>query len=457
MENTRVWQAILAELEIQVSKPTFATFFSGTTLVSLENGVATIGCPNPLTQKMIETRYYSLVKNILDKHTSEKNSLVFAIKRVEARRLEDKEETGPLFAQEESKEDLCRRVHLNPFFTFENFAVSSSNQVAYAASQAVVKNPGSAYNPLFLYGGVGVGKTHLMQSIGQTILAKKPGLKLIYATGEEFTNEIVEAIRQKNTKFFKTRYRGVDLLLMDDIQFIAGKEKVQEEFFHTFDALEREGSQIVLTSDRPPSEIGRLEQRLRSRFDGGLTADIAPPDFELRTAILLIKAKSLGVELPMEIAQFIAANIEDTRRLEGFLRRLLTEAQTKSLPVSPELAKSILGRGSSQESFGKDWQKINPNEVLEAVAGRFGLKVTGLKGPKRDKNLAFPRHVAMYILRIDCQKPLMEIGQLLGGRDHTTVMHGVDKISSLLLTSESLREDITWIKRKLWGQTQFAG
>ncbi|MBI4999823.1 chromosomal replication initiator protein DnaA [Candidatus Gottesmanbacteria bacterium] len=447
MENSKLWQTVLAELEVQVSKPSFATFFSKTSLVSFENEVATIGCPNPLIQKMIETRYYSLLKNILDKHTSSNNSLLFTIKKLE----ETKKEAGPLFEERESLPEAAHRAHLRPDFTFENFAVSSSNQVAYAAAQAVVKNPGSAYNPLFLYGGVGVGKTHLMQAIGQAILKKSPQLKLIYCTGEEFTNEIVEAIRQKNTNFFKSRYRGVELLLMDDIQFIAGKERVQEEFFHTFNALLRNGAEVVLTSDRSPSEIAKLEERLRSRFDGGLTIDISPPDFELRTAILLIKAKSLGINLPMDLAQFAAANIEDTRRLEGFLRRLLTEAEAKKIPISPDLAKSILGKTNGQPGADQK-RKVSADEVLGAVANRFDLKISGLKGPKRDRALALARQTAMHFLRIDCGYPFAKIGEVLGGRDHTTIMHGVEKISALLPTNENLREDISWIKRKLWGQ-----
>lgn len=447
METLKLWQSILGEIELQISKPTYATFFAGTLLVSLENGVATIGCPNPVAQKMIETRYYSLIKNILDKKTLANNSLVFTIKK-----SQETKEAGPLFAQEKTVDNRSLLpAGLHPFYTFENFAVSSSNQVAYAAAQAVVKTPGTAYNPLFIYGGVGVGKTHLIQAIARAILEKNLRLKFIYCTSEEFTNDFIEAIRQKNTNFFKNRYRGVSLLLIDDIQFIGGKEKVQEELFHTFNSLQKDNSQVVLTSDRPPTEIPKLEDRLRSRFDGGLTIDIAPPDFELRTAILLIKARALGVEIPMDIAQFIAANIEDTRRLEGFLRRLLTEAETKKVPLSLALAQSILGKPGELEEAPK--RRVGPEEVLAAVTQRFGLKISHIKGPKRDKSLAFPRQVAMHILRVDCKYPLITIGQALGGRDHTTVMYGVEKISTLLSTDEKLREDISWIKSRIWGSS----
>jgi chromosomal replication initiator protein len=447
MENPKLWQLVLDELEIQISKPVFATFFKETSLLSLERGVATVGCNNPLVQKMIETRYYSLLKNILDKHTGEQNSLVFVVSRGE----ETKKDSGPLFEKSEVfAPDVARLAHLRPDFTFDNFAVSSSNQMAHAAAVAVSRSPGDAYNPLFLYGGVGVGKTHLMQAVGHVFLEKNPSFKLIYCMGEEFTNEIIEAIRNKTTQRFKEKYRSARALLIDDIQFIAGKNAVQEEFFHTFNAIQREGGQVILTSDRPPAEIARLEERLRSRFEGGLTIDIGEPDFELRCAILLIKAKQRGIGLPMDVAQVLAANISSTRKLEGILIRLATEAQTKKILLTPDLAKSVLGK-TSQETGPK--RRVGAEEVLETVAVRFSLKVTSLRGPKRDRSLAFPRQIAMHILRIDCGFPLMDIGDALGGRDHTTVMHGVEKISTLLSTDEKLREDISWIKNKIWGSS----
>jgi len=449
MENVKLWQAVLAEVEIQVSKPTFATFFNGTSLLSLESCVATIGCPNPLIQRMIETRYYALLKNTLDKHTSNNNSLVFVIKKQTEPATIVKEEIGPLFSKQEAAIDTARRAHLNPLFTFDTFAVSSSNQMAYAAATAVSRSPGTSYNPLFLYGGVGVGKTHLMQAVGHVFLENQSNFKMIYCNGEEFTNEIIDAIQTKTTKRFKEKYRSVRALLIDDIQFIAGKNAVQEEFFHTFNTIQREGGQVILTSDRPPAEIAKLEERLRSRFEAGLIIDITPPDFELRSAIVLIKAKQKGINLPMDVAQILAANISSARRLEGALIRLLTEAETKKIPIGPELAKSILGKTNNEEPPAK--RRVGSEEVLEAVADRFQLKISNLRGPKRDKALAFPRQIAMHILRVECENPFMEIGKILGGRDHTTIMHGVGKISTLLSTDEKLREDISWIKNKLWG------
>ncbi len=453
MENEKLWPIILAEIELQVSKPVFQTFFTGTSLISVEKNVATIGCPNPLTQRMIETRYYALLKNILDKHTSNNNSLVFAIKKADGLLSLTQKEPGPLFAKTGSfpEIDLAKQAHLRPDFTFETFAVSPCNQMAYAAAVAVSRSPGTAYNPLFLHGGVGVGKTHLMQAIGHTVLEKQKNLKIIYCMGEEFTNEIIDAIQTKTTKKFKEKYRSAQMLLIDDIQFIAGKTAVQEEFFHTFNTVQREGGQIVLTSDRPPAEIAKLEERLRSRFEGGLIIDIAPPDFELRCAILLIKAKQKEINLPMDVAQTLAANISSIRKLEGALIRLVTEAQFKKVPLTPELAKSLLSKTNNNETPAR--RKVTSNEVLETIADRFNLKISYLKGPKRDRSLAFPRQVCMHILRIECGYPLEEVGEVLGGRDHTTIMHGVEKISTLLSTNEKLREDIAWIKTKLWGTT----
>ena len=356
-----------------------------------------------------------------------------------------------LFEKAEDRPEVSRAVEqagLRPDFNFETFAVSSTNQMAHAAAQAVAKTPGKAYNPLFLYGGVGVGKTHLMQAIGNTLLARSPRAKVVYCTGEEFTNEIVNAIRKKTTDEFKKKFRTIRLLLVDDIQFIAGKEKAQEEFFHTFNAIWRVGGQIVLTSDRPPEEINKLEARLRSRFEGGLTIDIQPPDFELRTAILLIKAQQQGIKLPMDVAQLIAGNITSTRKLEGTLTRVISESKTRKTPLTPELATAILGKTNGNTTLQK---VVKPKEILSAVASHFNLKIADLTGITRPKQIAEARQIVMYLLRTELKTSLVEIGNLLGGRDHTTVMHGVNKITKVLPESEDLRVDIMGIKTKLYG------
>lgn len=448
MEKTTLWKNILGELELTVTRGTFQAFFFQTQLVELKDNVATITCPSSYLRDLIEKRYYSLLKNLLDQKTAANNSLVFIVRRSEVKPPKTSA-FGPLFEKETEIEEACQQAHLKTDFTFENFCVSSSNHMAYAAAQAVVKKPGTSYNPLFLYGGVGVGKTHLMQAIGQAVLAKNPARRVLYCTGEEFTNEIIEAIRERNTKFFKSRYRGVDVLLMDDIQFIAGKTTVQEEFFHTFNILYREGRQIVLTSDRLPPEIAKLEARLRSRFEGGLIIDIQLPDFELRTAILLTKAKTYGLALPMDLAKLVAANIEDTRRLEGFLRRLLTEIETKKIPITPELVTQLLGGGNNEETKKK---AVTFKEVIEKVASFYQLKIVQLKGPKRDRPIAVPRQILMYLLRADLNLTLEEVGEILGGRDHTTIIHGVEKITNLLPLSEKIREEVRVIRESLSGQ-----
>lgn len=447
MDTKPLWQNVLSELELTLTRGTFQTFFKDTSLVEIKDSVAKIACPSSYIQTIIESRYYSLLKTSLDRLTKQNNSLVFIVERKLIKT--QKEEFGPLFApQKGGAEEIARRAHLRNDFTFKNFAVSSSNQMAYAAAQAVAEKPGTSYNPLFFYGGVGVGKTHLMQAIGHALLNKTPDLKIIYCMGEEFTNEIIEAIREKNTKSFKGRYRSAQVFLIDDVQFIAGKTAVQEEFFHTFNTLHREGAQIVLTSDRPPSEIRYLEERLRSRFEGGLIIDIQSPDFELRTAILLIKAVPLNLTLPMDVAQLIAANIEDTRRLEGFLRRLTTELQIKKVPLTIDLVGQLLG--AAEKEGGKLQKPVSFKEVIEKVALYYNLKTSQLKGPKRDRPIAFPRQILYYLLRSELNLTLTEIGEVCGGRDHTTIIYGVEKITTLLPISEKIREEIKNIKQRIY-------
>jgi len=444
MTNETLWKSVLEETKINVSKAIFQTLFQNTCLILLENNVANIGCPSSYIQGLVEGRYYSLLKDILDRQTKQNNSLVFTVKPI----IKSTKDLGPLFSPQTEISKDSSSVNLNSNYSFANFAVSSINQLAYAAATAVAKNPGTAYNPLFLWGGVGVGKTHLMQAVGQEILKNKPNFKIIYCMSEEFTNEIINAIRSKTTDVFKKKYRSTQLLLLDDVQFIAGKTTVQEEFFHTFNTLQREGSQIVLTSDRPPEEIAKLEDRLRSRFEGGLIVDIPQPDFELRTAILLIKAKQRGIELPMDVAQAIAANIDSTRKLEGFLIRLMTEAQTKKISINPDTVKLLLGK--SLEDNGRPKKLVKPKDVMETVAQYYNLKTSQLKSPTRVKNIALPRQILMYLLRTELGIPLIEVGNLLGGRDHTTIMHGVEKITDLLVTNEELRVDISGIKQKIY-------
>jgi chromosomal replication initiator protein len=456
MDQKKVWKTVQENLKINLSSASFATWFSSTFIVKtkrVEKGrqIVEIGCPSSFVRNTIETRYYGLIKEALDQATGKKNDLVFVVKQSKKPKESKSKTREPLFnvkRAKKSKTDIIRKSGLRPDFNFEAFAVSSTNQMAHAAALAVAKTPGKAYNPLFLYGGVGVGKTHLMQAVAQEILITSKKFKVVYCTSEEFTNEIVNAIRRKTTEEFKQKFRSAKVLLVDDIQFIAGKDRAQEEFFHTFNAIVRVGGQIILTSDRPPEEISQLEARLRSRFEGGLTIDIQNPDFELRTAILLIKAQQQDVKLPMDIAQLIAGNITSTRKLEGFLTRLITEAQTKKEVLSSEIVSALLGQ-TNEIAIPK--RLVKPREFIRVVALHYDLKVGQLTGPKRDKPIVIPRQILMYLLRTELEMPLMDIGRLLGGRDHTTIMHGVDKITKVLPESEDMRVDIAGIKKRLYG------
>lgn len=341
---------------------------------------------------------------------------------------------------------ISRKVGLRSDYTFETFAVSTTNEMAHAAATAVSNRPGSAYNPLFLYGGVGVGKTHLMHAIGNNILKNDSNMRIIYSTGEEFTNEIVHAIRNKKANQFKAKYRSADVLLIDDIQFIAGKNAVQEEFFHTFNALTKQLSQIVLTSDRPPHEMTLLEDRLRSRFEAGLMIDIGQPSFELRTAILLVKAKAARMDIPMDLAKTIASQVESARKIEGIITSIRSEVELKRKTISPELIREILRVEITDK---RPTIKVTPSEIIRTVANHYKLKQTAIKGTRRSKPLVDARHIAMYLLKEELSMPLTEIGKWFSGRDHTSVLHAVKKIDKEMSINDVIQQDISALRMTL--------
>lgn len=340
----------------------------------------------------------------------------------------------------------AKQAGLRADFTFEKFAVSGTNEMAHAAATAVSQRPGSAYNPLFLYGGVGVGKTHLMHATANNILKNTPEKRVIYCTGEEFTNEIVDAIQKKKANRFKSKFRTVDVLLIDDIQFIAGKNAVQEEFFHTFNALTQQNSQIILTSDRPPHEINFLEARIKSRFEAGLIVDIGQPSFELRTAILLIKANAQNLIIPMNIAQLIASKVDSARKIEGVIKLLRSAVELQNKDINEDLVSKIL---KSEQTSTEKRLKVTPQDIIKAVANHYHVKQTALKGKKRVKNLVTARHVAMFLMDSELNLPLVEIGRWFSGRDHTTVIHAKKKINSELLNNDLLQRDISALKMSL--------
>lgn len=458
MDTVKIWKSVQSELEMSVSEAIYKTAFAKSELQSFHQGVATIAI-NPGMRLTVESRYYSLIKGILDQLTKENTSLVFTslVKKSELK----PETAGPLFVDQTvaSTQDIAaiaKKLHIRPDATFDSFAVSPSNQLAHAAATAVARSPGTAYNPLFLYGGVGVGKTHLMHAVANSVLKKRPHVKIVYAMGEEFLNQIVEAIQKKTGLQLKQRYRSAELLLIDDVQFIAGKQTAQEEFFHTFNAVHREGGQIILTSDRPPSEIAKLEDRLRSRFEGGLTVDVAAPDFELRVAIVNIKAQALNLPVTSQVAQLIASAHTDTRALEGFLRKLLNEVAIKKIDINPETVGKMLNIDpeisqtqtlSSQQSVSK---RVTPLDILEAVSTYFDIKPMHLKGPKRNRPIARPRQMIMYLCYKELKVTLDDIGGLLGGRDHSTVLHGIETIERELTTNQQIKDALLGIKSQLF-------
>ncbi len=435
-----LWKQVLAEIELEVSKPVFLGFFKPAKLASINNSVATINSHTPMAGKYIEERYYSLIKRIIDKKTGQNVSLVFLSSGMPQKKVIDT--PGPLFVKDLASHSKIRPPRIRSDYTFESLAVSASNQLAYTAALTVASDPGSKYNPLFLYGTVGVGKTHLMNAIANKAFDESENFKILYMTTEEFTNEVVEAIMEKATGELRKKFRNVNLLLLDDIQFLAGKEKVQEELFHTFNTLVDRGSQIVFSSDRPPSEIKKIEARLASRFEGGLSVDIEPPDFELRCAILVIKSRKYGMEMSLESAKAVAEKIEDARALEGFLLKLAS-ANHQGETIDIELVLPLLEKNKQTHVM------LRPDTIISAICTFYNIKTTQLKGERRDSYLVGPRHICMFLLKEEAGLTFVEIGNLLGGRDHSTVMHGVEKIKKNVDSSDKTREEISFIKRKI--------
>jgi len=450
LDKKTLWADVLASIRVSVSPAIFSTWFSQTHLASLtrmkERFVTEIGCNSAFIKNTIEARYFGLIQDTLTKSLNTPCDLSFIVKANPIRTSPDQETATPLFTKSKNETEnflnTLSRAKIRPGYSFENFAVSSANQMAHAAAEAVAQHPGTAYNPLFIWGGVGVGKTHLMLAVGSAAIRKNQDLKILFCTGESFTNDIIEGIRNKTTPTFRNKYRKLTLLLIDDIQFIAGKDTAQEEFFHTFNAVVSSGGQIILTSDRPPGEIARFEERLKSRFEAGLIVDIAPPDFELRCAITQIKARERGLPLAMEQAQMIAANLDSARKIEGALIKLMTLIGPKRAEITNEQIESILGKGI--ETNGKVVKK-SPAEIIDIICHYYRIGKRSLLGDSRTRPLARPRQVLMYLLRTELGLPLEETGRLVG-RDHTTVMHAVEKITQLAMTDVQIREDISKLK-----------
>lgn len=430
------WQSFLGSLQhIKEQNPIYYSIMSDLVPLESSNTTVVIGCSSVGSRNYMQKKQEEF-ESALSAFVKKPLSVVFVLNTT----IGDKKESpAPLLTFEPTHEDILRKAGLRRGFTFEGFAVSQSNQVAFAAAKAVSKQVGLSYNPLFLYGPVGVGKTHLAQAVANEALSQDPSLSVIFCSGEKFMNELIESIRNKSTPVFRKKYRALSLIILDDVQFIAGKKTVQEEFFHTFNSVVSAGGQVVLTSDRPPSEIRNLEDRLRSRFSGGLIVDIQDPDFELRTAILLIKAREKNIDIDIESAKKIAERVVDTRALEGALLSLFAETLASKQPINNETVSLFFNKQ------GEKKKKVTPQEVIKAVCSFFGIKPSVLRGTSRKREIAFARQVAMFVLRNETGLGLKEIALLLKRKDHTTVLYGVDKIRSQMMKNPSTQKDVSAI------------
>jgi chromosomal replication initiator protein len=452
-----IWKLVLDSVKVALSEASFKTWVSKTHLASIRKVdttryIAEVGCDTVMVRQYVQERYFGLLQEALIKAIGAPCDLTFTIKTDPERVAEPTgDSAGPLFEETDNSEALMRKMsesHIRPYFTFANFAVSGSNQLAWAAAEAVAKSPGNAYNPLFIWGGVGVGKTHLMHAVGITMFKKSLNAKVLAVTGEDFTNDIVQGIRSKNTHEVRAKYRKLDALFVDDVQFIAGKDTAQEEFFHTFNAVTSAGGQIIMTSDRPPTEIKKLEDRLRSRFEAGLIVDISQPDFELRCAITQIKAEQKGINLESTLVHLIAANTLGARQIEGFLVRLSSELLMRKADPDEELIKKLLTKGEGEVLVEKT-KEVSTDKLIDAVCKHYQINKRQILGNGRSRMISYPRHILMYLLRMEMQVPYEELGQVLGGRDHSTIMHGVNKIASSASTDPDIRRDIEGIKALL--------
>ncbi|KYO67247.1 chromosomal replication initiator protein DnaA [Thermovenabulum gondwanense] len=438
-----IWQHVLKILGSELNNDvTYNTFLKPTKLVSLSEGIAIVEVPNDFIKGVLEKRYLNLLKDILTSILNSDISLTFSVS--ESSLTENN--AGTQIEKEIVKTSDDGQSNLNPKYTFDTFVVGNSNRFAHAASLAVAQSPAKAYNPFFIYGGVGLGKTHLMHAIGHYILEHNPYCKVVYVSSEKFTNELINSIRDDKNVEFRNKYRNIDVLLIDDIQFIAGKERTQEEFFHTFNALYEANKQIIISSDRPPKEIPTLEERLRSRFEWGLITDIQPPDFETRIAILRKKAIMENLTVPDEVINFIAEKIEtNIRELEGALIRIVAYSSLTNKPIDLSLAELVL-----KDLLPNTKQKnVTITDILHAVGTHFSIRIEDFKSKKRTKELAYARQIAMYLARELTDYSLPKIGEEFGGRDHTTVIHACDKISKDMAKDKELASILDTLKRKI--------
>lgn len=457
MQDT-LWQSVLGEIELSVSHANFTTWFKNTELVDRTDDTITIAVSNIFAKRQFEVKFNDQIKKILEKNGVVPDAIIYTVKSNGSKKITTRDTSSrgslkpsvdellsPMDASPKSTSKfVLASGGLNPRYTFSNFIVGSSNDLAYTASQAVADNPGVKYNPLYLYGGVGLGKTHLMQAIGNYIAERQPSAKVVYINTETFVKEFTDAIRYK--KQVSDKYRTVDVLIVDDMQFIAGKEKTQEEFFHTFNVLHQANKQIIISSDRPPRNIPTLTDRLRSRFEWGMAIDIQMPDFETRCAIVAAKASSSGVELGQETIEYLANNIKtNIRELEGALNQLLAYAEMRGVTPDISTAEGLLGSVHQTRP-----QHLTPKQIVDKTAKHFQLDIKEICGVKRDKHIVVPRQIAMYLLRSELHLSFPRIAGELGRKDHTTAIHSVEKIEKAIKLDSLIREQVAEIRDKLY-------
>ena len=450
MNAEQAWQTVLAQLQMDMPRASFDTWVRDTRPVGYENGMLTVGVRNAYARDWLDSRLATTVNKLLIDTLNSKVSVKFIVSQSEETASSSDPEPAPASIQITPPEPKPRHVTLNPRYTFDTYVVGSGNRLAHAACQAVAEKPARAYNPLFLYGGVGLGKTHLLHAIGNACHAS--GLNVLYVSSEEFTNDLIAAIRTHTTQAFREKYRSADVLLIDDIQFIAGKESTQEEFFHTFNTLHGQDKQIIVSSDRPPKSMVTLEERLRSRFEWGLTADIQAPDLETRLAILRSKAERTGRMISDEILETVAKRVQSNiRELEGALNRIIAYADLSGSSLTPNLVEVALA--DLMPSRGD----IGADTIVTEVADYYKLTVEKLLGRDRTKEVAHPRQIAMYLLREEAKISFPQIGEVLGGRDHSTVMSAIEKIKNQYENGEGrVRKDIDSLRHQLYGQNASA-
>jgi chromosomal replication initiator protein len=457
-----VWPAVLGEIELSISRGNFMTWFKNTNLLDdgEQSGTVIIGVPNVFIKQQLERKYTELIEGVLKKNGLSAKVVEYKIhsvrNRPEAPLSSEPEPTLGATPTHMSNQQTRttpmapsagQSIHqgINERYTFENFVVGSGNELAFAACQSIAANPGQKYNPLFLYGGVGIGKTHLMQAVGNAIISRNPAARVLYITTEQFVQEFVHAIRFKKTSDFVNHYRTTDVLIVDDMQFIAGKEKIQEEFFHTFNTLHQANKQIIISSDRPPKEIPTLEERLRSRFAWGMSIDMQIPDFETRCAILQTKAQGHGVDLPSDVVDYLATAIQtNIRELEGALNQLLAYCEMRGLSPDLTTATGLLGGAKSRPKH------LSAKQIIERTARHFQIPVEEMLGPKRDKDIVVPRQIAMYMLRSELHLSFPKIARELGRKDHTTAIHSVEKIEKESQLDTDMRTAIADIRGRLY-------